>query len=211
MKTIVKDAMTLTCITLVAGLLLGLVYEITKQPIADAQAAAQQAAYEAVFETADSFEEMADFNTEDAAKVLEENGGNYDAELSVGSQNTIDAVLEAKDSSGEVLGYVINVTDSAGYGGNVSYSIGIANDGTLMGIAFTTLNETAGLGMKAKDEAFSSQFKDVVVESLSVEKGSKSSDSAIQAISGATITSRAVTSGANAALCYFYNALGGGL
>ena len=52
-KKIVHDALILTAFTLVLGFLLGLVYEITKQPIAAANAAAAQEAYKAVFAEAD--------------------------------------------------------------------------------------------------------------------------------------------------------------
>ena len=48
-NTIIKDAMILTLITLVAGGVLGLVYEITKEPIAKQQEMAKQEAYKSVF------------------------------------------------------------------------------------------------------------------------------------------------------------------
>ncbi|MCR4842821.1 MAG: RnfABCDGE type electron transport complex subunit G [Eubacterium sp.] len=201
-SSLIKDALILTAITLVAGLLLGLVYGVTKEPIAAAEYQAQQEAYAAVFSSASSFEEYADFDASAAASALEEAG--------LADQNTIESVMLAQDDSGETLGYVITVTDSAGYGGDVTFSVGIANDGTLGGIAFTTLNETAGLGQKAKEEAFSSQFVDRITQALTVVKTETESDDEIQAISGATITSSAVTSGVNACLTYFYNVLGGG-
>ncbi len=203
-STLIKDALILTAITLVAGFALGAVYAITKEPIAKAEYQAQQEAYAAVFPDADSFEESEDFDAEKAIDEL----SSLDADLA--SQNTIDSVMIAKDSSGEKLGYVVTVTDSAGYGGNVTFSVGISNDGTMNGIAFTTLNETAGLGQKAKEETFSSQFTDRVTKRLSVVKTETDSSDEISAISGATVTSSAVTSGVNAALTYFYNVLGGG-
>ena len=202
MKTIVKDALTLTAITLVAGLLLGLVYEVTKEPIEQAEYNAQQEAYATVFSEAASFEEYNEFDADEAASILAEND--------LADQNTIEGVMVALDESGETLGYVITVTDSAGYGGDVTFSVGLQNDGTMNGIAFTTLNETAGLGMKAKEDAFSSQFSGILVDSLTVVKTTATDDSEIEAISGATITSSAVTSGANAVLCYFNAVLGGG-
>ena len=198
-NTLVKDALILTAITLISGLALGLVYEVTKGPIEQQEYKAQQDAYAAVFEAASTFEDYADFDADEALSAIGD----------LASQNTIDGVVEALDESGNVLGYVITVTDSNGYGGDVTFSIGISNDGTMNGIAFTTLNETAGLGQKAKEEAFSSQFVDNTATSLEVVKTTPG-DGEIQAISGATITSKAVTSGANAALTYFYNVLGGG-
>ncbi len=133
------------------------------------------------------------------------------ARVTLAEDAQIDGVEVAEDSSGKTLGYVINVTDHNGYGGDVSFSLGIKNDGTLNGISFTTLNETAGLGQKAKEPKFSSQFTDKKVSgTLEVVKTTPSSDNQIEAISGATITSRAVTGGANAALAYFNAVLGGG-
>lgn len=65
-KKIVHDALILTAFTLVLGFVLGLVYEITKEPIAAADAATAQAAYKEVFQDADSFEAYAKFD-KDAA------------------------------------------------------------------------------------------------------------------------------------------------
>ncbi len=55
-KKIVHDAMILTAFTLVLGFVLGLVYGITKDPIAAADKAKSQAAYQTVFADAESFE-----------------------------------------------------------------------------------------------------------------------------------------------------------
>ena len=56
MKKIVKDALVLFAITLVAGILLGVVYQITLDPIAKANENAKEKAYKAVLSEADSFE-----------------------------------------------------------------------------------------------------------------------------------------------------------
>lgn len=56
MKKIVKDALVLFAITLVAGILLGVVYQITLDPIAKANENAKEKAYKAVLAEADSFE-----------------------------------------------------------------------------------------------------------------------------------------------------------
>ena len=56
MKNIIKNTLILTAITLVAGVLLGLVYEITKEPIALAKEAAKKEAYQQVMSDADAFE-----------------------------------------------------------------------------------------------------------------------------------------------------------
>ena len=61
-KKIVKDAMILTAFTLVLGLILGVVNEITKGPIAKVNYEAEQESYRNVFKDADSFEEYKDFD-----------------------------------------------------------------------------------------------------------------------------------------------------
>lgn len=202
MKRILKDAMILTAITVVAGFLLGLVYEITKEPIAAAEEAAQQAAYQEVFSEASSFAEYEGYDADEAARLMMDNG--YDDDVS------IDGVMEAYDENGELLGYVLNVTDGEGYGGDICFSLGLTLEGTMNGISFTTLDETAGLGQKAKEETFSSQFYGITVSSITLVKVTPTTEGEIQAISGATITSTAVTNGVNGALCYFENVLGGG-
>ena len=53
---IIKDTIAITVITLVSGLLLGVVNDITAGPIAKQQAAAKEAAYKEVFADADTFE-----------------------------------------------------------------------------------------------------------------------------------------------------------
>ena len=69
-KKIVHDALILTAFTLVLGFLLGAVYEITKEPIAEAEKAALDEAYKVVFADAASFEEDADFDAEKAVEIL---------------------------------------------------------------------------------------------------------------------------------------------
>lgn len=196
MNKIVKEALTLTAITMVAGLLLGLVYMVTEEPIRVANYNKQQDAYRTVFAAAASFEDKADFDSEAATATL--------AGKSYAEDDTIKGCVEAYDEGGNLLGYVVTVTSSKGYGGNITFSVGIQNDGTVNGIAFTSISETAGLGMKAKEDGFKGQFAGLTGNDFSVSKDGGS----IQAISGATITSRAVTNGVNAAITYF-ESLGG--
>lgn len=193
-NTIIKDAMILTLITLVAGGVLGLVYEITKEPIAKQQEMAKQEAYKSVFEDADSFEVCVEEGDGELAAYLAENG--FEAQ-------TINEVMEAKDASGETLGYAINLTTSEGYGGDITFSMGVREDGTLNGISILTISETAGLGMNATKDEFKNQFQNKQAEAFEVTKTGAVADNQINAISGATITSNAVTKGVNSGLCAF--------
>lgn len=199
-KKIVHDALILTAFTLVLGFVLGLVYEITKEPIAAADAATAQAAYKEVFEEADSFEAYEGFDKEAALSLMEENGYN----------DEITDVQTAKGSDGSTLGYVITVLAKDGSQANITFSVGIAADGTVNGYSITSIAETPGLGDKAKTEEFSGQFRKKQVEKFEVVKQAPASDSEIEAISGATITSKAMANGVNASITYFKNILEGG-
>jgi len=116
MKSMLKDAGILFAITLVAGLLLGCVYQITKEPIARQEALAQENACREVFSDAESFEAVTDFTEEAAQAVLNEGG--YSAA-------SVNACQEAKDASGTVLGYVLTVTTHEGYGGDIQFTVAI--------------------------------------------------------------------------------------
>ncbi len=197
-KQIVHDALVLTAFTLVIGVILGAVYGITKAPIDKANDEAKKEAYQAVFADADNFNQK-DFDADEANKIVSDAG--YD--------DTINDVEEAVDASGNVLGYVITVTAKDGSQGSITFSVGIQNDGTVNGYSITDISETPGLGMKAKDEEFYSQFENKKVDSFTVVKQTPSSDDQIEAITGSTITSKAMANGCNAAILYFQNALGG--
>lgn len=198
MSKIIKNAMILTVITLVSGLLLGLVYEITKNPIAEAQEKAKQEAYKAVLKEADSFEEYDEFDADEAAKAVADISG-----------CRVDEVAVAKDGSGETIGYAVTTTSSEGYGGDIQISIGITNEGVVEGVEILSIGETAGLGMKATEADFRAQYTGKAVDAFAVTKSGASADNEIDALSGATITSNAVTNAVNSGLAYFNQVLGG--
>lgn len=193
---IIKDALALTLITLVAGVALGGVYEITKDPIAKQEAQAKAEAYEQVFTDAAAFEavEMDDTLTKTIRDQLDQEG--YKAQ-------SIEEVMRAEDQSGETLGYAFTVVTSEGYGGDIQFSMGVQNDGTLNGITILSIGETAGLGMNADTPAFKDQFVGKQVEKLQYTKNGATQDDEINAISGATVTTNAMTNGVNAGLCAF--------
>ena len=193
---IIKDALALTLITLVAGVALGGVYEITKDPIARQEAQAKAEAYEQVFTDAAAFEavEMDDTLTKTIRDQLDQEG--YKAQ-------SIEEVMRAEDQSGETLGYAFTVVTSEGYGGDIQFSMGVQNDGTLNGISILSIGETAGLGMNADTPAFKDQFVGKQVEKLQYTKNGATQDDEINAISGATVTTNAMTNGINAGLCAF--------
>ena len=120
----------------------------------------------------------------------------------------VETVLKAVDAGGNQLGYVITALSNDSYGGAIKLSVGLKEDGTITGIEFLEINDTPGLGLKAKEPEFKSQFAGKKAEALSVTKSGSGSDNEIAAISGATITSSATTNAVNAALYYLHNCIG---
>ena len=118
--------------------------------------------------------------------------------------------IKLVDASGNPLGYVLTVTAKDGSQGSITFSVGIQNDGTVNGYSITSISETPGLGMKAQEEPFYSQFEGKNVDSFTVVKSTPSADNEIEAISGSTITSKAMANGVNACLTYFHSVLEGG-
>jgi len=127
-----------------------------------------------------------------------------------GYSDEIETVVAAQDASENTLGYVFTVTAKDGSQGSITFSVGIQNDGTVNGYSITSISETPGLGMKAQEEDFYGQFENKKVDSFTVVKSAPSADNEIEAISGSTITSKAMANGVNACLTYFQNVLAGG-
>jgi len=200
MKSLCINTTILFLITLISGLLLGTVYQITKEPIAYQEALALEKACREVFADADSFEAPEAFSEEDAAKILKQGG--YEAAA-------VDAYQIAKNSEGKILGYVLTVTTKEGYAGDISFSMGIRTDGTLNGVSLLSIAETPGLGMEA-EEVLVPQFTGRKEYPFSFTKNGAIYQSQVDAISGATVTTNAMTNGVNAGLYYFYNTLSEG-
>ena len=200
MKNMLKDAGILFLITLISGLLLGLVYQVTKDPIAIQEENARQAARSEGFQDADHFEDSEGFTEEAAQAVL--NDGGF-------AQQSINEYAAAMDKDGNVMGYVITVTTHEGYGGDIKFTIGVREDGTLNGMSILSISETPGLGMKA-EEVLKPQFEGKKADSYVYTKDGASAADEIDAITSATITTNAVTNGVNAGLYYFQTELKGG-
>lgn len=106
-----------------------------------------------------------------------------------GSEANVAAIYQAGDA-----GYVVEVTPS-GFGGAIDMVVGVSTDGTVTGVSIVSMSETSGLGANASKDAFRSQYV-----GLSGELAVNKDGGEIDALTGATITSRAVTDGVNTAL-----------
>ena len=204
-QSVGKDISILVVITLAAGLLLGIAFSITKDPIAKAQEDARKKAQSTVMSSAKSFEAMYISGDEKAESVPSSIG---EALEDAGIQTTdVTRVDIAYDEDHSPVGCVVTTVNPDGYGGDVELMCGITSNGdgsmVLEGISFLSLSETAGMGMRAKDEEFLSQFTGKKLregELIAYVKNGASGENEIDAISGCTITTSAVTDDVNAAL-----------
>ena len=102
----------------------------------------------------------------------------------------------------EICGYVF-VTSSKGYGGDVEVMTGINSAGEVTGVVILEQNETPGLGANAEKESFRDQFKQAVpADGFTVTK-STAGEGEISAMTGATITTTAVTNAVNEAVATY--------
>ncbi|MCR4818839.1 MAG: RnfABCDGE type electron transport complex subunit G [Fretibacterium sp.] len=179
-KKILHLGGTLFLITAVTGLILGVVEWGTRIAIEKAEAEAKAEALRNVMPEATSF----------AAATLADGAGEMLAE-----------VQQAMDKNGSTAGWCLSIS-SKGYGGPVNFVVGIANDGTIRGINILSHSETPGLGARSTEPEFYGQFAGKKAP-IKVVKGTAEAENEIAAISGATITSTAVTNGVNAAAEYW--------
>ena len=197
-KRIPQAVKTLMLIMLISGLALSGAYTLTKAPIARQQEQARKEAYRAVLADAVTFDEDARYDMTISAQA----GAAWKSEYGA---SYINEALKGVDAQGKIVGYVVNVTTKDGYKSDIiTFSVGIAADGTVRKIAFTELNQTPGLGMRADEDTFKGQFSDKKVEKFVLNKaGGASSPEQIDSISGASTTSQAVVNAVNAALDFY--------
>ncbi|EHM10568.1 electron transport complex, RnfABCDGE type, G subunit [Thermanaerovibrio velox DSM 12556] len=174
----VKLGTILFVITAVTGLVLGAVQQITAGPISKTKEAQRQEAFRKTLPEADSFNPV---------KFPPVSG--------------VQDVQEGR-KGGELVGYAVTVSVK-GYAGPVVFVTGIGSDGIIRGISMLSQSETPGLGAKASEPSFSDQFRGKKAQVLKVVKSAPAKDDEVLAISGATITSRAVTEGVNSAVEVF--------
>lgn len=181
MKDIAKMGGILFLIAAICTGLVGFASELTKEPIAIQKLEAKNLAMQEVLSSAQSFEDA---------------GSNDEiAEIQVGMQD------------GAPIGYALRVI-SKGYADPIEIMIGVTNEGVVQGIKILASSETPGLGDNASNPAFTDQFKGKNTL-LNVLKGDNPGEDEISAITGATITSKAVTEGVNKAIDYVQSQGGG--
>lgn len=174
-STFLNMTVVLTCITLIAAAGTAAVFNFTQKPIADAKQAKQEAAIKVVMPEASIIAPVDTVNEQ--------------------------RVFRAFDADNNLLGYAIE-TDELGFGGLIKMMVGIDVNGNLVNYSILSHSETPGLGSKM-DKWFieKSPITGISVSSapLSVSKDGGSVD----AITAATISSRAFLSAINKAIATY--------
>lgn len=179
-KDIISLAVILFIISAIAALSLAGTDTITRDKIADNKKANAEKAMKEIFPEAENF-----------------------TDVSIEKTKTVLSI--AKDE--KTGDYVVSVLP-VGFGGPIEMLVGIDKGMKIAGVKFITMNETPGLGTKVKDKSFIDKFIGKA-KSLTVVKAAPKDQTEIDAISGATISSKAVTSGVNDALSAVQKLTGG--
>ncbi len=220
-RSFVIDALILCAITVILGAILAGVYTITKEPIAKAQADTDNEACEVVIKgiegasvadaEADAVEKANEFlqkhlldKSVSEGEVQEEAAESYSKYVVVTSMKKLQV-------GGADAGYVYIANARKGYGGSISFVLGV-NNGVVTGIEITNQSETAGLGANCTSDAFKSKFgfdkgiqypsNDTYPMYYKAGTTPKDAQGQIEAMSGATVTSRAITNAVKGILLY---------
>ena len=177
-------AMFVICI--VAGGVLGIVYNATKDPIIAAETAKKT---EAIKNVLPDFKELKEVKVKSAMEDVE-----------------IPFHL-AYDANNNFIGAAVETFTNKGFSGNISLMVGILADGTVNNISVLQHAETPGLGSKMTEPSFKDQFNDKNVASFNFSVTKDGGD--VDAITAATISSRAFCDAVNRALSTFENNKGG--
>ena len=184
-KFIIRVAGTLTAICLVVSALLGGVNAITADKIAAINQANTEASLNAVSEGADEFAPIAltDAMTATASAA--------------GAKLTEAYTVKA---AGEAVGYAFKVVAS-GSQGNIEMIVGVDADNAVTGVSIVSNKETAGIGSKVMENNALPSGTGVLDQFIGMSgAGTLTVGKTVDAISGATVSSKGVTKGVNAAL-----------
>lgn len=179
MRDMIKPTLVLFVICLIVGAAMAFTNYATAGKIEQRIAQDAENARKAVLPDADGFAKM------DMDKIRTASGDTgYDA---------IKEAYAAKKGD-SIIGYVF-LAIPEGYGGEISIMVGIDGQGYVSGVEIGDNKETPGLGSKAKDQEFKGQFYQKKYDTINVVKRKAEKGDEVQAISGATITSKAVSLG----------------
>lgn len=176
-------ALILAAICLICVLLLAATNELTKGPIQKQEETASLLRKQALFPAGETFVRIE--LTDDMIEEMKSNG------------ISVDEIHTALDASGKALGYVV-VSRSFGYAGDILVTSGFAPDGSVVRVFAVAESDTPKLGKEVEKDSFLSQFTSVKAGDHS--NVSAGSEDGIQAVSSATISSKAAGNAFNAAV-----------
>ncbi len=178
MRDMIKPSLSLFVICLVTAFCLAFVNNMTKEPIIRRMEMDAEEKRKQVLSQAESFEKLEGWEAQDESGIIKEVYAAYIGE--------------------ELAGYVFSATPK-GFGGEIAVTVGVDSESAISGVRIGDNQETPGLGSKTADEKFTEQYigKDISKE-IKIVKRPVSADDEVQAVSGATISTRAVTSAVQA-------------
>lgn len=176
----------LLIITMISGLLLGFANDLTKEAII----------------------ENSKISKEDLSYIMPLAEKIQDTDIQLEEDDSIKEVYEAV-SGNDVIGYVMKVR-TKGFHGDVDFVVAISNEDIVTGMKVLSHSETPGLGAKITEEYFTERFRDKpATELLEVVKVTPNSDIEVEAISGATSSSKASVNAVNEAITFYLNKIKG--
>jgi electron transport complex protein RnfG len=183
MKENLKLGLILFVITAFAGLCLGFVNDLTAVAIA----------------------ENASITSSDLVELLPGAKSKSNLEVAGASSEEKIKVIEAFEVQGdsELVGHIFKVT-TKGFHGTVDLFVAISKEDKLSGIKIISHTETPGLGAKIVEDKFRSGFSNKKIDKgVNMVKTEAKQDNDVQAITGATVSSKAIGNGVNTAIKYY--------
>ena len=185
-KFILKVAGTLTIISLIVAALLGLVNNVTADKIAEIDAEKTRVSMSAVTPEGSEFGDKLEITDEMAAAAASQSGKLIE--------------IYPVTNGGAEAGYVMKVSAS-GSQGTITMMIGVDADKAITGISVTSHSETSGIGTKVVGNEPNAAGVPVLDQYIGMSgAGSLTVGKNITAISGATVSTKGINMGANAAL-----------
>lgn len=190
MRDLIKPAISLFIICLITTFCLAFVNSVTKDTITERAMSDAEEKRKLVLDDADSFKMLDGESDKDESGLIDEVYAAYSGE--------------------EFIGYVFNASPK-GYGGEIAVTVGVSNENIITGVQIGNNSETPGLGSKTANNEFTEQFQNKdISDDIVVVKRPISKDNEIQAVSGATISTNAVTKAVEASAGLAEKLLDGG-
>ncbi len=190
MKKTIKLGLILLIFTVIAAGILGGLHLQTEGIIEEVQIQENNEARQEVLSDGEDFEEMDKSIFDEAVK----------------NSPHVEEIYEGLDGSGELVGYTIK-TSLNGYSGPIVVMTGIDLEGVILGMKVVSNTETPGLGANASNPEFQDEFAEKSADSDIELVKNNPGDEEVEALTGATITSQAVTDSVNEAIKAYNNIL----